>query len=101
VSLRRIVLPEIAEEIAEAVRWYENRDVGLGVEFLACVEQAMDRVAKAPEAAAVWPNDRRFRRHVLPRVPYVLVYELRAESIEFVAVAHTSRPPGYWLSRAR
>jgi len=49
----------------------------------------------------VWPNDRRFRRHVLRRFPYVLVYELRSESIEFVAIAHTSRAPGYWLGRAR
>lgn len=100
-SLRQVLLPEAAEEIAEGVRWYEAREPGLGVEFLATVERAMDRVATAPFESAAWPTIPRFRRQVLRRFPYALVYEVRPDGVEFVAVAHTSRRPGYWLDRVR
>ena len=34
-----------------------------------------------------------------PRYPFTLVYLLRGDGIEVVAVAHGRRRPGYWRSR--
>lgn len=99
--LRRVLLPEAAEELLEAARWYESRRPGLGVEFIGVVEAAMEAVAMAPLAAAVWSGSTRHRRRVMERFPYVLVYEVRPSAIEFVAIAHGRREPGYWLGRAR
>ncbi len=99
-SLRQVLLPEAAEELLEASEWYEDRRPGLGAEFVGAVEHAMNAAANAPLAAAAWPGSRRHRRRVMERFPYILVYELRDDAIEFVAVAHTSREPGYWLKRS-
>jgi len=39
------------------------------------------------------------RRYAFPRYPFSLVYILRGEDIEIVAVAHGRRRPGYWRAR--
>lgn len=98
-SLRQVLLPEAAEELLEAAEWYEERRLGLGAEFVGAVEKAMASASGSPKAAAIWPGSPRHRSRVMDRFPYVLVYEVRSEAIEFVAVAHTSREPGYWLRR--
>lgn len=61
----------------------------------------MDAVATAPLASATWPGSARHRRRVMKKFPYILVYEVRDDAIEFVAIAHTKREPGYWLERIR
>lgn len=94
--LRRVLLPEAAEELLEAAEWYEDRRPGLGAEFVGAVEHAMNAAASAPLTVAAWPGSKRHRGRVMERFPYILVYEVL---IEFVATAHTSREPGYWLKR--
>jgi plasmid stabilization system protein ParE len=101
VTLRRAVLPEAEEELREALAWYEDQREGLGLEFLGAVEGAMGRAASTPLRWPVWDLDERYRRIVLQRFPYLLFYELRLDCIEFVAVAHVRREPGYWLDRSR
>lgn len=100
-TLRRVVLPEAEEELREALAWYEYRREGLGAEFLGVVDAAMGMAAASPLRWPTWELDTRYRRVVLKRFPYLLFFELRADSIEFVAVAHARRAPGYWLDRIR
>lgn len=100
-TLRRVVLPEAEEELREALSWYETRRAGLGLEFLGVVEAATDRAASTPLRWPTWELDERYRRVVLQRFPYLLFYELRPDAIEFVAVAHARREPGYWLDRTQ
>ena len=100
-SLRRVLLPEAADELVEAVAWYEERRPGLGAAFFSAVDAGMARVCEDPVLAPRWPGMPRYRRWVLRQFPYVLVYELRLEEIEFVAIAHAKRRPGYWLQRIR
>ena len=51
--------PEAEDDLAEAYRWYENQRPGLGDEFIACVDAALDRICEAPELhAAVYKNVR-------------------------------------------
>ena len=99
VSLTRVVLPEAADELVDAVGWYEEKRAGLGAEFFGAVDAGMSQVCATPFIAAIWPGLSRYRRLVLQRFPYVLVYEVRGDEIEFVAIAHTSRRPGYWTER--
>jgi hypothetical protein len=70
----RISHPASAE-FADAVRWYEQKRIGLG-------------------AAAG-----RTRSWLLSRFPYRVIYRVRDEDIYIVAIAHTSRRPGYWKDR--
>jgi toxin ParE1/3/4 len=95
-----IILPEAEEELREAMRWYETRRAGLGLELVGVVERALVRIAETPAQFPGWPAAPRWRRAVLDRFPYAVVFEERAEGIEVVAVAHGKRRPGYWLARA-
>lgn len=90
-----------AAEFAEAVRWYEERTPGVGVKFLAAVQQALRRIETRPEAGSPVPRSQRSaaRRVVLRRFPYQLIYYVRDSEIAVVAVAHTKRRPGYWKRR--
>ena len=94
-------LPEAEEEIEASVRWYEARRRGLGLEFIAALDRALTRIAESPRDHQEWPDDPRYRRAVLDRFPYLVFFEIRAEEIEVVAVAHAKREPGYWRERSR
>jgi hypothetical protein len=49
------VLPEAEEELAQAAQWYESKRAGLGVEFVAVVDRALDEIRDAPaERAVTW-----------------------------------------------
>ena len=91
----RISRPASAE-FADAVRWYEQRRTGLGGEFFDAVTHAIELLRTRPEigTAAV-----RTRSWLLTRFPYRLIYRVRDDDIYIVAIAHTSRRPGYWKNR--
>jgi toxin ParE1/3/4 len=41
----------------------------------------------------------RFRRYLLHKFPFSVVYFERSDFIEVIAVAHHRRKPGYWWKR--
>ena len=43
-----ILLPEAKNDVAEAYSWYEEQSLGLGSEFLRCVEAALTSIQRAP-----------------------------------------------------
>jgi toxin ParE1/3/4 len=102
--LRRhvVVLPEAEEELALAGEWYEERQPGLGVEFVAEVDEALSGIGDQPEAWPLWRSDRPYRKRTLARFPYVIFYSLvAADLVEIAAIAHGKRRPGYWVERRR
>ena len=70
---------------------------GLGDDFIAELEVAYDAIVELPET---WPKFQKgFRRYLLARFPFSIIYKDTNENIFIVAVMHNSRKPGYWLSR--
>lgn len=90
-------LPEAEEEFLETIAGYEAEVPGLGGEFLAEVERALERIATFPEHGS--PHLANTRRVVLRRFPFDLVYEKLPEGVLVVAVAHHRRRPDYWRGR--
>ena len=86
-------------ELAHAIGWYEDQQPGLGDEFLAEVERALDLIARNPGAWPSWPNEPRARRFLMRRFPYVVAYRTIGAQVTILAFAHTSRRPGYWRKR--
>jgi toxin ParE1/3/4 len=94
--------PEAAAELRHARDWYATREHGLGTEFVAAVDAAVDRVAARPLAFRLLPSVPSVRRAPLRRFPFVLLFRvLTADVIEVIAVAHMRRRPGYWKTRIR
>lgn len=96
------ILAEAELEASEAARWYEDKKANLGLEFLDAVAQGLEALEKDPSRftrVPIAPPDRDVRRLLLKRFPYELVFEIRAEEVLVVAVAHSSRRPFYWKRR--
>ena len=88
-----------AEELDEAARWYDLRRAGVGEELLDEIQRALGVLAEHPELGSLILPDRRVRRLPLRRFPYQVIYRLGEDSVTVVALAHTSRRPGYWRDR--
>ena len=90
-------LPEAEEEMNEAAQFYEGRSEGLGEDFLDEVQHTIESILAFPESGPVVSEH--FRRRILRRFPFGLLYAIEAERILIVAVAHLKRRPGYWKDR--
>lgn len=94
-QIHRLAVVEIDHE----VDYYDSCRAGLGAELEDEIDAVLATILEFPHAAPQW-RDRRDRRvAVLDRFPFTLVYQLKAEEIVILALAHTSRSPGYWLRR--
>lgn len=89
-------------ELDAAVLWYrDHRTTGVAEMFLADIADAILQIAELPDAWPVSNIDARVRVRYLRRLRYGLFYVVGTEAVTIVAIAHTSRRPGYWLDRLR
>jgi len=58
---------------------------------------ALDAILAFPQSSSADGDG--VRKKVLRRHPYIIVYRASDQDIEVVALAHTSRKPGYWRNR--
>lgn len=91
--------PAAERELAEAVNWYEERSSGLGGKLYNEIDAVMSRIGRSPQLYAVWQQNGRYRRAVIRDFPYAVFYRVYEERTVVMAVAHTSRRPGYWADR--
>ena len=95
--MRVVSHPEAAEELAAAVLWYEERQPGLGNDFLDEFENTLCRVVAEPER---WRKIQGENRKLnFRRFPYALVYSVQSEVLYIKAVMHLHRKPYYWAPR--
>jgi hypothetical protein len=90
--------PEAEAEVDAAAAIYESQQSGIGTSFVAAVERAVSFLRTYPEAGA--PIEHPFRRVLVRRFPYAVIYRLDPDGAFILAVAHVRRRPGYWLHRA-
>lgn len=94
---------EAEEEIRAAILWYENEREGLGPELWDEVQATVSLISEYPDIGSAVHRARTrgiVRRVPLRRFPYFVVYRERPQHIELIALAHTSRRPGYWKLRS-
>ncbi len=90
--------PEAEKEFIAAVDYYEESQLGLGLDFAREVYAAITRIIEYPNA---WPKvTLRTRRCLVNRYPYAIIYQVRQSELAIIAVANLHRQPGYWKSRS-
>ena len=92
-----IVAPEAEQDIAEAYAWYEARRVGLGEEFLSCVDACIQAICRMPEMHGAIHEA--YRRTLVRRFPYAVFYEYINQLVTVYGLFHTSRDPHKWRQR--
>jgi plasmid stabilization system protein ParE len=92
-----IIASEVQRDINEAYSWYEKRRLGLGEEFLSCLEACIQVIIRTPEICEKAHEE--YRRALLRRFPYAIFYDYLNERITIYSVFHTAMDPKKWYSR--
>lgn len=96
---RALILRADAEaEVEDAYLWYEERDAGLGAEFIRAVDAVLTSIQRQPR---LYPLQyKNARQAVLRRFPYNVYFIVRTDgSIEVISCFHTRRDPRRWRAR--
>jgi plasmid stabilization system protein ParE len=94
VALPSVVMATAAFEMDAAFAWYENRQPGLGTEFLRACEASFTAIARLPKAyREVHP---RIRRALLRRFPYMVFFVAEPDRIVIIGVVHVRQSPEVW-----
>jgi len=89
---------EASAEYDAAFDWYLERSPDAALRFDAEVDRALAEIIQAPQRWAAGPHGT--RRFLLRQFPFTLIYQERTSGeIQVLALAHTSRKPGYWKGR--
>ncbi len=89
-------------EATEAALHYEERQPGLGDQFLTELDHALDRIRHDPRLLGPvehYTGPRELRRCLLHRFPYIVVFLVQSDEAVVVAVCDVRRRPLYWLER--
>jgi plasmid stabilization system protein ParE len=97
-SLPIVLRRKAQAEFDEAIDWYEQQRVGLGVEFAERVQAVFDRISATPEIHAVVYRD--VRKAFVRQFPYSVFYRIKADRVVVLAVFHDKRNPNIWKARA-
>lgn len=94
-----IVVSEAKTDVAEAYLWYEEHCLGLGMDFLRCVEAAILSIQRNPFVYPVVHET--YRRVLVRRFPFAIFFEVdetTGRSIIY-SVFHCSQDPDKWRGR--
>ena len=89
--------PEIAIDIKGSYNWYEKQLEGLGKEFLYELENGFEAIQNFPNAWANYQYD--FKRYILNKFPFSIIYKISNEGICMIVVMHNSINPSYAADR--
>ena len=90
---------EADHDVLESYSWYEERERGLGEEFLRAVEACLSGIQRYPAMYPVVADE--FRRAPLRRFPFEIFYEAQGENIFVHSVFHCAQDPEKWRKRLR
>ena len=97
-SYQVIIRPEAANEVQAAFDWYEEKNEGLGFEFLRAAEACLEKIRRNPLSYPL--AHKQTRKAILRKFPYSLYYVVDDNTIVVLACFHGKRHPIDWLRRA-
>ena len=93
-----ILRPAAEADLQEAYEWYEQREAGLGADFMRCVDGCVQLICRHPE---MYPTiHRHVRQGVVRRFPYSVIYFTTSDTLVVTAIFHAARDPMIWKRRA-
>ena len=89
--------PQAKQELRNAVKYYESKHNGLGKRFLIYFRESVFKIQSFPQM--YHEVEKNIRQCCLSRFPYGIIYRLKNNQIQIIAVMHLYRKPGYWKER--
>jgi plasmid stabilization system protein ParE len=88
-----------SQELAEAVRWYDERRPGWGRRLLNAVSDTFRLIETYSEIGSPRRGQPAARQLTVRGFPYLVAYRVRPDDVYVVAVVHVRRRPSYWKNR--
>ena len=98
-SYKLEIRPDALSDIAEAESWYDEREPGLGLEFVRTIREAISNLPSNPLAHRIRYRRRNVRWFLPTRFPYRIVYRVHGKLITIIAVVHSARHDRRWKER--
>lgn len=89
--------PDAEEEFTQVVEHYEQCKAGLGIDFAEEVYATISRIMQYPDAWSLL--SKKFRRCLVSRFPFGVIYQIKSRNLRIIAIAHLNRQPDYWKQR--
>ncbi|HNZ28246.1 MAG TPA: type II toxin-antitoxin system RelE/ParE family toxin [Spirochaetota bacterium] len=89
---------EASKEIEEAIEYYDLLNKGLGSKLLKELENSLKIICEYPESCV--RISKKFRRCLLRRFPYGIIYTIYNNEIIITAFMNLYRKPNYWKNRS-
>jgi len=89
--------PKALKEAENSQSWYAQRNFIAAKGFAIELAHAIDMVSEEPNRWPKFHSDT--RRYVFPKYPFSLIYRIKEDVIEVLAIAHHKKRPGYWVER--
>ena len=86
------ILATAEADIDEAFKWYEQRQAGLGSEFMRAVDARIRAIQRNPDMSGF--VERHYRRALVRRFPFAILYAYVNDIVTVYAVFHTSQDCG-------
>ncbi len=96
-SFKLLISDDAELDILDAFLWYEDQKSELGNSFLKDVELSLIAIQKQPQYYHIVKLNT--RAYVMKRFPFSIIYHLVENTINVLAVFHTSRNPIDWQNR--
>jgi hypothetical protein len=95
--MRVIRHPEVPQELEAAALWYEERQPGLGGDFLEEYQATLRLILNEPERwHKIRGDNRKLNFH---RFPSAIIYSIENDGLYIKAVMDLRRRPFYWKNR--
>jgi len=93
--------PAVEHEVAEAADWYENRQPGLGTEFIEEIIRVWDALSDNPLLNCRQHPTKNIRWRCPERFPYRAIYEVNEpeQIVKVASVLHAARHDRHWKKR--
>ncbi|WP_017325580.1 type II toxin-antitoxin system RelE/ParE family toxin [Synechococcus sp. PCC 7336] len=96
-SYALLIRPEAELDIQDAYQFYEERDRGLGSEFVRAIDACFSKIGRHPLACPL--VHRQIRRALVRKFPYCIFYIVENNKIIVIACFHAKRDPQRWQDR--
>jgi toxin ParE1/3/4 len=96
-AIRIKVSAEARDEMLEAAAWYNGREGGLGMKFLAACDKAFEEISIDPRRHLHVGDG--FHRYLMPKFPFAVFYEIQGDALIIAGVVHGARNPARWRRR--
>jgi len=98
-TYRLVIRIEAEQDITDAAIWYHNQRPGLGEEFIAEVQVALEGSVANPRRFPRLRRKPEVRRILIARFPYRIFFVLRPDAIVVFRILHGARHDREWNTK--